>query len=259
MNYRKVGHIKAKYRELVKKEPYNGTHYVKSLFWNLRYCIVCASTEIEIDRSFKDIHCVNKLDKILPYGIIAYRQRSSYGQKNRQWKSSLGGVWLSVAFPWSRNISLPLAVIEGLCLQLEKMNVHVQFKWPNDLVVNNRKLIGILPRLIIRSNGSYIAKVGIGLNVRNITPSEGINLFDITRSCSICLDLIVAKVLRGLDWSVHNAHEQEFIRQSVEKRLIGLGKPFPCKGSIWKIIGLEINGGIILSRRNQIIVYKRSF
>nr|APP88487.1 putative Biotin--acetyl-CoA-carboxylase ligase [Paulinella micropora] len=259
MNYRKIGHIRAQYRELVKKEPHDGPYHIKSLSWNLQYYTVCASTETEIDRSFKQVYYLNKLDKILPYGIIAYRQRSSYGQKNRQWKSPIGGIWLSVAFSWSRNVSLPLAVIEGLCLQLERMNVHVQFKWPNDLVINNRKLVGILPRLVIRSNGSYVAKVGIGLNVRNITPPEGISLFDITLPCSISLDLLVAKVLRGLEWSIQNTHKQEFIRQSVEKRLIGLGKPFPCKGFMWKIVGLDINGGIMLSRRNQTMTYKSSF
>nr|AUG32772.1 putative Biotin--acetyl-CoA-carboxylase ligase [Paulinella longichromatophora] len=262
MKHHKVGNIRSKHKQLIQQDCQNKILQADVLQWTLQHHLICGSTEQEIDEGLKLICCLQSLEsKNFPYAVIASRQRFSYGQNNRRWESPPGGIWLSAAFPWSYDqsvTSLTLAVIEGLSLQLENLGVPVQFKWPNDLIVNRRKLIGILPRLSIRGDNLCIAKVGIGLNVNNISPSEGINLCDILNLHIIDLDGVIARVLRGLEWAIFNAHKKEFIRQSVQTRLIGLGKPFPYKGLIWKVIGIDTKGGIALRRGYNTSICTRS-
>ena len=49
-------------------------------------------------------------------------------------------------------------------------------KWPNDLIVGSRKLAGVLPKLVFRGHQVRLARIGVGLNVRNPVPRGGIAL-----------------------------------------------------------------------------------
>ena len=105
-----------------------------------------------------------------PLALIAGHQRHGRGQQGRPWCSPLGGVWLSAALPWAQPegglppASPALAVAVGLALELEAMGLQPRIKWPNDLMIDNRKLAGILVETF--SHGStHAAVLGVGINV----------------------------------------------------------------------------------------------
>ena len=66
--------------------------------------------------------------------------------------------------------------IATLVERLERIGVNVKIKWPNDLLVDGKKLAGILPRLFSRGGELRLFRVGVGLNVFNNVPKEGISL-----------------------------------------------------------------------------------
>lgn len=51
----------------------------------------------------------------------------------------------------------------------ELTNISCQIKWPNDILINNRKICGILCENIFLKNNCPASIVGIGINVKNDT------------------------------------------------------------------------------------------
>ncbi len=119
--------------------------------------------------------------------VMARAQTGGRGTRGRTWTSGEGGLWLSVVLRPPDRTAVPLAGLRiGLALaRLLSPSVPglVGLKWPNDLIVHDRKLGGILCES--RWIGDRLAwmVVGIGLNVRNGLAgpilSTGIRLADL--------------------------------------------------------------------------------
>ena len=135
--------------------------------WHLRWKPVCASTESVLSDWLRDKPFLENQ----PRAFIAARQTHGRGQRGKVWHSPEGGVWISAAIPWSKQNNsaclMGLAVAVALAERLENCSVPVKIKWPNDLLVEGRKLAGLLPSLIHRGGKIRLARIGLGLNVRN--------------------------------------------------------------------------------------------
>ncbi len=96
--------------------------------------------------------------------VVASEQSAGRGRLGRPWASPPGGLWLSVilrpswpAAEWPR---LAFAASVAVASAIERsLGIPTQVKWPNDLVLDGRKLGGVL----LEAAGSYVV-VGIGLN-----------------------------------------------------------------------------------------------
>lgn len=107
----------------------------------------------------------------LPHGatVVAASQTSGRGSKGRVWSSPMGeGVFFSVLYrpqvPFDFGVMTPgvgLAVCRGL---RRLTNLPVMIKWPNDPVVDGKKIGGILCESVWQ--GSQAALIlGIGINL----------------------------------------------------------------------------------------------
>ena len=102
----------------------------------------------------------------LPAIVVADRQSAGRGRRDRRWESdSTRGLWLTAAFAGqgSEDPSLPLRVGLAASRALEALapEVRVQVKWPNDVVVGDRKLGGILCEGM---PGAVLIGIGLNLN-----------------------------------------------------------------------------------------------
>jgi len=104
--------------------------------------------------------------------LAAEWQNSGRGRRGRAWVSSLGGsLTFSLLWRFERGAGhlagLSLAVGEAVARALARCGVErVQVKWPNDVVVDFRKLAGILVETSGESQGPSVAIVGVGVNYR---------------------------------------------------------------------------------------------
>ena len=103
---------------------------------------------------------------------IADQQTAGRGRRDRNWHSSPGdGLYLSVLLlPASSNrislLSLMSAVAVAETL-LERSIAGVDIKWPNDVLVNGRKVCGILVESIGTGTGAPRVIAGIGINLNH--------------------------------------------------------------------------------------------
>jgi BirA family biotin operon repressor/biotin-[acetyl-CoA-carboxylase] ligase len=108
--------------------------------------------------------------------IAAREQTSGRGSRRQQWSSPLGGLWLS--YLWRPSVTPAaetLSIRVGLVVAdaLERLGIpDVGLKWPNDLIVRDRKVGGILCEARWQGDALGWVTVGIGLNVANAVPGE---------------------------------------------------------------------------------------
>ena len=104
--------------------------------------------------------------------IVAEWQSAGRGRRGRSWVSSLGGsLTFSMLWRFDRGAGhlggLSLAAGVAVARALRDAGVaRVQVKWPNDVVVDFRKLAGILIETSGEMQGPTIAVIGIGVNYR---------------------------------------------------------------------------------------------
>ena len=217
----------------------------------------CGSTETELDRLLL-------AGAAPPLVVLADRQSRGHGQAGRPWSSPPGGVWLSAALPWPEQADTPaalgLAVAVGLARELEALGLAVRIKWPNDLLIGDRKLAGLLPRLRRRGSSIALARVGLGLNGWNRVPPGAIGLAEAlaarpgnrlratgARRLADPLPL-AARVLRALDWACARANQAELVRSEAQARLWLPAPTIAHEGELWQALGLGLDGSLLIGR-----------
>ena len=104
--------------------------------------------------------------------VIAGRQTSGRGRLNRQWFSGKGGLYFTVVLrpDLPPVLSFRVSFLASLTLAgtlNEMFGIDVRVKWPNDLLVDERKICGMLSELEAEADRVAFINVGIGINVNN--------------------------------------------------------------------------------------------
>lgn len=114
------------------------------------------STSLEVKRRYDGA----------PLLVVAAEQSAGMGRLGRAWQSPRGGLWMSLALPLQAPLECyavaPLAVGLAVAEAVEAAcGLSAGIKWPNDVLVNDRKLAGILCQC---EPGRDLLVVGVGIN-----------------------------------------------------------------------------------------------
>ena len=140
-----------------------------------------------------------------PHGLVlaAERQTAGRGRLGRRWQMRLGaGLTFSLLWRFDRGLSglAGLSLVVGIAIvrALREFGVPVALKWPNDVLLDGRKLAGILIELSGDALGPAAVVIGIGLNVE--APGEVdqpvANLAD--AGCKVGRNALLAALLNQL-------------------------------------------------------------
>ncbi len=106
----------------------------------------------------------------LDYGMITSEiQKKGKGQYGRKWISFKGNLFVSIFYNID-NIDLSIKKLTRInCLLVKKSlskfyKKKIYLKYPNDLLVNKKKISGILQETIVKENKKFLI-VGIGVNI----------------------------------------------------------------------------------------------
>ena len=108
--------------------------------------------------------------------VFAETQTAGRGRLGRKWESTTReGLWFSVLLrpelplhEWTRLTTwAAVAVARGIEDALRDVRLRVQVKWPNDIYLGGKKIVGILTESHTCERGAF-AVVGIGVNVNQL-------------------------------------------------------------------------------------------
>ncbi|HLF30669.1 MAG TPA: biotin--[acetyl-CoA-carboxylase] ligase [Xanthomonadales bacterium] len=104
--------------------------------------------------------------------VLSDQQSAGRGRRGRPWHSPPGSnIYLSLGwhFPQSGEVlqQLPLAVAVSVARAVRRAGVRTAgIKWPNDILIDGRKLAGVLVELSAAGVDRARAVIGVGVNVR---------------------------------------------------------------------------------------------
>ncbi|TVP39823.1 biotin--[acetyl-CoA-carboxylase] ligase [Candidatus Nitrosocosmicus arcticus] len=104
--------------------------------------------------------------------IISDFQTGGKGRKGPNWASPIGGIWMSLALETNLKthelFRILILVTRLLCQSLEShTKLKTMVKWPNDILVNGKKVAGILLDAEVEGDSIKQVIVGIGINSNN--------------------------------------------------------------------------------------------
>jgi len=100
--------------------------------------------------------------------VLAETQTSGRGRLGRVWQSPPGGIWLSLMLrpkltpQEAPKLTFIGAIAVAFCIR--NLGLDAKIKWPNDVLVNNRKVCGILTEMEAEIDVLHYVVVGIGIN-----------------------------------------------------------------------------------------------
>ncbi len=102
--------------------------------------------------------------------VVAEEQLAGRGRMGRSWFSPRGGLWCSIVLrpriPTSRVLTLSLTAATAMALALRsQVGGEIKVKWPNDLLLEGRKLGGVLVEVEAEADVVKAVALGIGVNL----------------------------------------------------------------------------------------------
>jgi BirA family transcriptional regulator, biotin operon repressor / biotin---[acetyl-CoA-carboxylase] ligase len=108
--------------------------------------------------------------------VLAEEQTAGRGRDGRTWKSPAGGLWLAILLrpplPEAGLVSLRAGLVVADVVDDVVGGPRAQLKWPNDVLIDNRKLAGILSEARWQGDAPQWLGLGIGINVANEVPPD---------------------------------------------------------------------------------------
>jgi BirA family biotin operon repressor/biotin-[acetyl-CoA-carboxylase] ligase len=109
--------------------------------------------------------------------VVADLQTRGRGRLQRHWQSELGGLYFSMVLrPQLALQDGPLINMAAALDLAETLNtlygITAKVKWPNDVLVNEHKMAGILSQMSAEVDRIHFICLGIGLNVNNRPPDN---------------------------------------------------------------------------------------
>lgn len=186
--------------------------------------------------------------------VVAEEQTAGRGSRGRTWASPPGGLWVSVlARPASAGLEL-LSLRAGLAvaelLDRQGAAARLELKWPNDLMLDDRKTGGILCEARWQGAGLAWVVIGLGLNVTNAPPPAlGAGTTHLARALPgltpEALAEPVVAALRAVDAAAGPLTDAERARYATRDWLRGRALEAPVAGAA---AGIAADGALLVRR-----------
>lgn len=230
----------------------------------IRYLFSTPSTQIEAHQWAREGAQEGAL-------VVAEEQRNGRGRMGKNWHSPpKSGIWMSLILrpkiPLSHAPQLTLlvsvAVQEAL---MEETALPISIKWPNDLLLNGKKVCGILTELRGEQDQIHYVIVGIGMNVNMEKEDFPSQLQTIATSLSlekgeqIHRASLLATILKKLECYYHLYLQEGFgpIQAKWEQKAGMLGKKITARTLQGTYLGvarsLNEHGALLLETEQGIV------
>jgi len=181
--------------------------------------------------------------------VTALAQSAGRGRYRRNWVSHHGNLYASFIYKINeRDPKLSYAIAVAVAETLITFGINPQIKWPNDVLIDGKKISGIL----IEYAQSFVI-IGIGINIKTC---PRVNEYKTTKIENYVKDIDIKDVLNVLMKKMDKWRGADFV--SVRERwmnlAIALNKIIQYHGKPAELIGLNENGALVLRDGSQYIL-----
>ena len=211
--------------------------------------------------------------------IVADEQDEGIGRGKKKWASPIGGLWMSLIikprmeFAKVNMISVISAI--SVCEAINDISrLKTSIKWPNDILLNEKKLAGILIDTNTNNIKNDYIVVGIGINIdvdipkinlsiasNNILPTKVTSIHNEIKVTNIDRFILMKHLLGKIEFYLslleHDKYHTKIIEiykklsNTLGKRIIVYHEGLKKYSGIVKDI--DSSGGLILERDNKLL------
>lgn len=165
----------------------------------------------------------------VPHGtlIVAGQQNAGRGRRGRTWESPPGvSIYMSIVLrPEMSPVKAPMLTLVMALSAADSLKEYtgldVQIKWPNDIVLNGKKLVGILTEMSTEMDYINHVVIGVGINVNTERLPEELE----EKATSLRLETgriirrseIIASIMKRFEENYQLFMETQGLRQMQEK------------------------------------------
>ncbi|MGI0000348.1 MAG: biotin--[acetyl-CoA-carboxylase] ligase [Nitrososphaeraceae archaeon] len=211
--------------------------------------------------------------------IVADEQDKGIGRGKKKWASPRGGLWMSliikpkIEFAKFNMISVISAI--SICEAINDISqLKTNIKWPNDILINGKKLAGILIDTNTNNSKNEYIVVGIGINIdvdipkinsfitsNNITPTKVTSIHNEMKVTNIDRFILMKQLLRKIEFYLSLLEQDKYHAKIIEiykkfsntlgKRIIVYHEGLKEYSGLVKDI--DNSGGLILERDDKLL------
>tara|TARA_B100000214_G_scaffold195787_1_gene141666 strand:+ start:1953 stop:2675 length:723 start_codon:yes stop_codon:yes gene_type:complete len=194
-------------------------------------------------------------------------QKKGQGQRGSIWESQEGkNILLSAVFEFNILIKKQFDICKIVSLSITKflsnLNINAKIKWPNDILVNNKKIAGILINNIISKDLISYSVIGIGLNVNQHVFNKYIPMATsifLETGLQNNIEKMQHKLLEQIKFDIVNYFKSKNISSKYLDFLYRINKVSFFESGSQKfngvIRGVEDSGLLLVETENEIIKY----
>lgn len=198
--------------------------------------------------------------------VISEKQNNGRGRSGKSWQSPLGGIWLSIILNPNVNTSkiplITLATGVAVAKTLEKMGIeNPEIKWPNDILINGKKVCGILTEAVSNLNTIEEVIVGVGIDANLSIADFPHDLQDITTTLKeelkkeIDENIVIKLFLEEFEkiYELYNHGRFEDILNEWRKHSYNIGKIVEVRKPHHKsydayVVGITKDGALVVEK-----------
>ena len=180
--------------------------------------------------------------------IVATSQTAGRGRYRRKWVSHTGNLYASFIYKISeRNPQLSYAIGVAVAETLIKFGLNPKIKWPNDIMIDGKKISGIL----IEYAQNFVI-VGIGVNIKTCPTVKEYHTTKINNFTKVDVKDVLNVLIKKID-SMRSADFNE-VRNRWTELALGINEKIKYHGQEMELIGLNVNGALILRHGSEYLL-----
>ena len=180
--------------------------------------------------------------------VKALAQSAGRGRYRRSWVSHHGNLYVSFIYKiQERDPKLSYAVAVAIAETLVDFGLKPQIKWPNDVLIDGKKISGVL----IEYSQNFVV-VGIGINVQTCPTVKEYKTTKMNKYVDVDINDVLSVLMKKMEkWRNKNF---ETVREHWTDFAIALNKIIQYHGKPAELIGLNEDGALILREGTRYIL-----
>ncbi|MCQ2571834.1 MAG: biotin--[acetyl-CoA-carboxylase] ligase [Alphaproteobacteria bacterium] len=180
--------------------------------------------------------------------IVATAQTMGRGRYRRSWVSHTGNLYASFIFKiYERNPKLSYTMAVAVAETLISFGIKPQIKWPNDILVDDKKISGIL----IEYAQNFVI-IGIGINVKTCPTVKEYQTTKVNDYASASVEDVFGVLMKKIDkW-----YDADFcvVKNRWMELATRINKIITYHGKPMELIGLNDDGALVLRDDTEYIL-----